>query len=120
MTQAKGVAAADSDYDFLVVVPHSEKPRYQRDQEAYLMLCGSGVAKDVIVLTREEFESSQRAEIAPHLESALRGAYFLTTFASGFRYPGDVTEPGAEEANTDLAIASEVVEVSVSCLDRIP
>ena len=33
---------------------------------------------------------------------------------------GDVTEPGAEEANTGLAIASEVVEVIVSCLDRIP
>ncbi|MCX7037966.1 MAG: HEPN domain-containing protein [Spirochaetes bacterium] len=64
--------------------------------------------------------SLQCAEIAPHLESTLRGAYFLTTFASEFRYPGDVTEPGVEEANTGLAIASEVVEVIVSCLDRIP
>jgi predicted nucleotidyltransferase len=60
-SRAKGEATADSDYDFLVVVSHSEKPRYQRNQEAYLALCGSGVAKDVIVLTREEFESSQRA-----------------------------------------------------------
>ena len=68
-SRAKGVAAADSDYDFLVVVPHSDKPRYQRDQEAYLTLCGSGVAKDVIVLTREEFESSQRA--ASSLASAV-------------------------------------------------
>lgn len=63
--------------------------------------------------------SFQCAEIAPHLEGTLRGAYFLTTFASEFRYPGDVTEPGAEEANAGLAAASEVVEVIVSCLDRI-
>jgi predicted nucleotidyltransferase len=60
-SRARGQATPDSDYDFLVVVPHSEKPRYRRDQEAYLALCGSGAAKDVIVLTRAEFESSRRA-----------------------------------------------------------
>ena len=59
-SRAKGETHADSDYDFLVVIPHSEKPRYRRDQEAYLALCGVGVAKDVIVLTREEFETSRR------------------------------------------------------------
>ena len=68
-SRARGQATPDSDYDFLVVVPHSEKPRYRRDQEAYLALCGSGVAKDIIVLTRAEFESSRRA--ASSLTSAV-------------------------------------------------
>jgi len=68
-SRARGDAAPNSDYDFLVVVPHSEKPRYRRDQEAYLALCGSGAAKDIIVLTRAEFESSSRA--ASSLTSAV-------------------------------------------------
>lgn len=59
-SQARGGADSDSDYDFLVVVSHSDKPRYQRNSEAYLALCGIGVAKDVIVLTHKEFESSRR------------------------------------------------------------
>jgi predicted nucleotidyltransferase len=68
-SRARGQATPDSDYDFLVVVPHSEKPRYRRDQEAYLALCGSGAAKDIIVLTRAEFESSRR--VASSLTSAV-------------------------------------------------
>ena len=55
--------------DGLVVIPESNKPRYRRDQEAYLALCGSGAAKDIIVLTRAEFESSRRA--ASSLTSAV-------------------------------------------------
>ena len=68
-SRARGQATPDSDYDFLVVVPKSDKPRYRRDQEAYLALCGSGAAKDIIVLTRAEFESSRRA--ASSLTSAV-------------------------------------------------
>ena len=59
-SRARGETGADSDYDFFVVVPRSDKPRHKRDEEAYLALCGSGVAKDVIVLTREEFDFARR------------------------------------------------------------
>ena len=68
-SRARGEAGADSDYDFFVVVPQSDKPRHKRDEEAYLVLCGSGVAKDVVVLTRAEFEASRRT--AASLTSAV-------------------------------------------------
>lgn len=63
-SRARNEAGADSDYDFFVVVPHSDKPRYQRDREAYLALCGNGVGKDVVVVTRDEFETSRRTSVS--------------------------------------------------------
>lgn len=53
---ARGERGPDSDYDLLVVVPSSDLPRYKRDQQAFRLLCGVGVPKDVIVLTRAEFD----------------------------------------------------------------
>lgn len=53
---ARDDAGADSDYDLLVVVRESELPGYQRDQKAFRVICGVGASKDVIVLTREEFD----------------------------------------------------------------
>lgn len=55
-SQARGDAGPDSDYDFLVVVRTSTLPRYRRDQAAFEALLGVGVAKDVLVLTHDEFE----------------------------------------------------------------
>jgi len=55
-SQARGDAGPDSDYDVLVVVPTSKLPRYRRDQAAFEALLGIGVAKDVLVLTHDEFE----------------------------------------------------------------
>jgi len=55
-SQARGDAGPDSDYDFLVVVSSSTLPRYRRDQAAFAALLGVGVAKDVLVLTHDEFE----------------------------------------------------------------
>lgn len=55
-SQARGDAGPDSDYDFLVVVRSSTLPRYRRDQAAFAALLGVGVAKDVLVLTHDEFE----------------------------------------------------------------
>jgi len=55
-SQARGDCDPDSDYDFLVVVPASTLPRYRRDQAAFTALLGIGVSKDVLVLTRDEFE----------------------------------------------------------------
>lgn len=49
----------DSDYDLMMVVSTSELPRYRRDQEAFRALCGIGVPKEVIVLTRKEFDSKR-------------------------------------------------------------
>jgi uncharacterized protein len=55
-SRARGDAGPDSDYDLLVVVPDSALPGYKRDQIVFRALMGLGVAKDVIVLTRDEFE----------------------------------------------------------------
>lgn len=54
-SRARGDASADSDYDLLVVVADSPLAGYKRDQEAFRALRGVGVAKDVIVLTSDEF-----------------------------------------------------------------
>ena len=55
-SRARDEADEDSDYDFLVVVRDSPLPRYKREQQAFRALCGVGIAKDVVVFTREEFE----------------------------------------------------------------
>ncbi|MGH7148199.1 MAG: nucleotidyltransferase domain-containing protein [Nitrospiraceae bacterium] len=55
-SHARGDAGPDSDYDLLVVVHTSALPRYRRDQAAFNALLGVGVAKDVLVLTHDEFE----------------------------------------------------------------
>lgn len=55
-SHARGEADEDSDFDFLVVVRDSPLPRYKREQQAFRALCGMGIAKDVLVFTREEFE----------------------------------------------------------------
>jgi len=34
----------------------SPLPRYKREQQAFRALCGMGIAKDVLVFTREEFD----------------------------------------------------------------
>jgi predicted nucleotidyltransferase len=58
-SRVRGEAREDSDYDLLMVVSASALPRYRRDQEAFRELCGLGVSKEVIVLTREEFEAKR-------------------------------------------------------------
>jgi len=56
-SRARGEAGPDSDYDLLMVVAGSDAPRYRRNQAAFRVLCGLGVAKEIIVLTREEFDA---------------------------------------------------------------
>ena len=53
---ARGEGTPDSDFDLLMVVPESSLPRYRRDQVAFRVLAGIGVPKDVLVLTRAEFD----------------------------------------------------------------
>lgn len=55
-SHARGDSTLDSDFDLVVVVGQSSLPRYRRDQEAFRALVGVGASKDVIVLTREEFD----------------------------------------------------------------
>jgi len=56
-SRARDEAHEDSDYDFLVVVRDSPLPRCKREQQAACRaLCGMGIAKDVLVFTREELE----------------------------------------------------------------
>jgi predicted nucleotidyltransferase len=62
---ARGDAGPDSDYDLLVVVPDSSPPDRRRSRLAYEVLWGTGIAADVLVWTRERFDS--RA----HLKSSL-------------------------------------------------
>ncbi len=55
-SRARGEATEQSDFDFLVVVRDSPLPRHKREQQAFRALCGMGIAKDVLVFTRREFE----------------------------------------------------------------
>jgi hypothetical protein len=57
-SRARDEADEDNDYGFLVVVRDSALSRYEREQQAFCALCGMGISKDVLVLTREEFERS--------------------------------------------------------------
>jgi predicted nucleotidyltransferase len=58
-SQAQGTADSESDYDLLMIVTTSRLPRYRRDQAAFRILTGVGASKDVLVLTREEFDRSK-------------------------------------------------------------
>lgn len=53
---ARGDAAADSDYDLLIVVPDDAPPARRRSRLAYETLRGTGIAADVLVCTLSYFE----------------------------------------------------------------
>ena len=66
---ARGDAGPDSDYDIMVVVP-GEAPRELRDCDlAYRALRGLGIAKDILVRTRSEFE--KRLHLKASLSSSI-------------------------------------------------
>ncbi len=56
-SKARGDVGPDSDYDIMVIVSSSSEPAYRRSQQAYLALRGIGTAVDVLVWTREAFDS---------------------------------------------------------------
>ncbi len=56
-SQARDEGGYDSDYDIMVIVRRSPKPRYERAQAAYRALVGVGIPLDVLVFTRTEFDS---------------------------------------------------------------
>ena len=55
-SRARGDWHEDSDYDLMVIVPHSDLPPHRRAQQAYLALWNVAGAADILVWTREEFE----------------------------------------------------------------
>jgi predicted nucleotidyltransferase len=63
-SRARGDAGPDSDYDLLIVVKEANIPRFKLARLAFRSLCGVGAAKDVVVLTRSEFDSKSRIEVS--------------------------------------------------------
>ena len=56
-SRARGEVTADSDYDIMVVVARSDEPAYRRAQRAHSLLWDLGAAADILVWTREAFDS---------------------------------------------------------------
>ncbi|HEY5895156.1 MAG TPA: nucleotidyltransferase domain-containing protein [Chthoniobacterales bacterium] len=55
-SQARGDATPDSDVDVLAIVPDSTESRYRRAVTAHGLLADVHFPKDIIVLTRREWE----------------------------------------------------------------
>jgi uncharacterized protein len=55
-SHARGEATPDSDMDFLAVVSHSDESRYRRAVSARRLVRDIHCPKDIIVLTREEWD----------------------------------------------------------------
>lgn len=58
-SHARGEAGPDSDFDFLIVVPESASSRYDRAVEARRLVSDIFAPKDIIVLTRQEWEADK-------------------------------------------------------------
>ena len=57
---AYGQPTKGSDLDIMVIVSESTEPSYRRAQKAYRCLRGIKTPKDLVVLTRDEFERQAR------------------------------------------------------------
>ena len=66
-SKARGEAGPDSDYDLMLIVPDDSPPERRRSRLAYERLWGTGCAADVLVWTREAFDSRS------HLKASLPG-----------------------------------------------
>ncbi len=56
-SKARGDTGPDSDYDLLIVVPDEASPERKRSRLAYQALRGTHTAADVLVWTKEAFDS---------------------------------------------------------------
>jgi len=56
-------------------------------------------------------------EVEPEMAPLLPQAAYLTRYASGLRYPGELPEPPLEEARRALVLAREIVD---AILTRLP
>lgn len=57
---AYGQPTQASDVDIMIIVSESSEPAHRREQKAYACVGAVGVSKDLLVLTREEFERQAR------------------------------------------------------------
>ncbi len=56
-SKARGEAGSDSDYDIMVIVNEAKAPGYRLAQEAHALLWDLGTAVDILVWTKERFDS---------------------------------------------------------------
>lgn len=56
-SKARGESGPDSDYDLMVVVPHATEPGYRLAQKAHSLIWGLRTAADILVWTRDAFDS---------------------------------------------------------------
>jgi len=66
-SRARGEAAAESDYDLLVVVSDATTPEARASRIGYQALRGTGIAADIVVCTHSYFEARV------HLQASLPG-----------------------------------------------
>lgn len=70
---AWGEPTADSDIDLMVIVRESKLSDYQRAVLGHRCLSGLGIAKDVVVKTREEFDHWQAVRSSLECKVARQG-----------------------------------------------
>lgn len=70
---AYGEPGEGSDVDLLIVVPDSTEPAHRRAQRAYRCVGAVGIPKDLVVLTREEFEKQARVVTSLARQARERG-----------------------------------------------
>lgn len=59
---AWGTPTEDSDLDLLIIVDETEERAIKRSLSGYKALWGLGIAKDILVYTTNEFETSSQKE----------------------------------------------------------
>lgn len=72
-SHAWGQPDEGSDLDLLVVVRESQEPPVRRAQRAHRCLKGLGIAKDILVKTRLEFERFRKVPSSLEAEVVQRG-----------------------------------------------
>jgi predicted nucleotidyltransferase len=72
-SHAWGTPTPDSDIDLMVLVPDSELSPYQRAVLGHRCLSGLGIAKDIIVSTRAEFDFWREAPASLEYKVAHQG-----------------------------------------------
>jgi uncharacterized protein len=107
-SKARGEAGPDSDYDLMVIVPHTEEPGYRLAQKAHTLMWDIGAGADILVWSRGAFDRRL------HLRASLPA----TVVREGkLLYPGEIEEPLREEIEEALGLAREV---HAAVLSRLP
>jgi len=68
-SMARGDMDADSDYDLMVIVPDGATAERKNSRLAYEVLRGTGIAADVLVWTRTNFD--RRAHVVASLPATI-------------------------------------------------